>query len=106
MDKEAILPLYGPNHSQQQYQSCLLWFKMITLTNQTAIVAGFNMRREGCLDLIPQYEEDKPHPRAKYEDLTLDTTDAGSRSVREFDALCVLPKTKKQKQNISVANAT
>jgi hypothetical protein len=40
MDKEAILLSYGPYHSQQQYHSCLLWFKMMALTIQTAIVEG------------------------------------------------------------------
>ena len=48
-----------------------------------------------CLDLRPQDEEDKRHPRAKYKDLTQGTTDGGSYSVREFNATCVPPKAKK-----------
>jgi hypothetical protein len=36
-DREAILPTYGPYHFQQLYHSCLLCFKIITLTIQTDI---------------------------------------------------------------------
>lgn len=38
MDKEATLPSYGPYHSQQHYQSCLLRFKVLTMMIQTAVV--------------------------------------------------------------------
>jgi len=63
MDKEDLLPSSGPYHSQQHYHSCLFWFKIVTLTIQTAIGEGPNTRgEEGCLDLRPQDEEDKPHP--------------------------------------------
>lgn len=73
---------------------------------QTAIVEGLNTRGgKGALASFHK-TEDKPHPRAKYKDLTQDTIDTGSRSVREFGALCVPPKTKKRVQNISVADAT
>ena len=44
MDKEAILPTYGPCHFQQLYHSCLLCFKIITLTLQTDIGEGLNTR--------------------------------------------------------------
>jgi hypothetical protein len=38
--------------------------------------------------------------------LTQDTTNTGSCSVKEFGAVSVLPKTKKQEENTSVEEAT
>jgi hypothetical protein len=38
--------------------------------------------------------------------LRQDTTDTGLFNVREFGAMCILPKTKKYEQNSSVENAT
>jgi hypothetical protein len=35
-----------------------------------------------------------------------DTTDTGLMNVREFGAMCVPPRTKKQERNSSVGNAT
>ena len=59
---------------------------------------------------VPQPQTTRPKrqalPRSKYKDLTQDTTDTVSCSVREFCAVCVLPKTKKQEQHTSVENAT
>ncbi|GFG37084.1 hypothetical protein Cfor_07923 [Coptotermes formosanus] len=42
MDKEAIFPPSGIYHSQQHYQSNLLWFKMITLTIRTDMKAEYS----------------------------------------------------------------
>jgi hypothetical protein len=38
MDREAIFPPSGIYRSQQCYHSCLLWFRIITPTIQTAVV--------------------------------------------------------------------
>jgi hypothetical protein len=46
MEIEAILTSPGPYHSQQFYHSCLLWFKIITLTILTDTGEGPNIRRE------------------------------------------------------------
>jgi len=43
---------------------------------------------------------------SQIQDLTQDTADIGSCSVREFSAFFVLPETKKQEQHISLENAT
>jgi len=44
MEKEAIFPPSRPYHTQQLYNSHLLWFKIITLTIQTDISEGPNTR--------------------------------------------------------------
>lgn len=50
MDKEAILPSFGPYYSQQLYHSHLLWFKIITPTIQTDIGEGPSTRgKKGAL---------------------------------------------------------
>jgi len=50
MDKEAIFPLSGPYHTQQLYNSHLLWFKIITSTIHTDIGEGPNTRgKKGAL---------------------------------------------------------
>jgi len=41
----------------------------------------------------------QPHPRANWEDLTHDTKDTGSSSVREFGAVCVPLKRKRTRTN-------
>jgi len=45
MDKEDLLS--GPYHSQQHYHSCLMWFKIVTLTIRTVIGEGPNTRGGG-----------------------------------------------------------
>jgi len=42
----------------------------------------------------PQIKEDKLNQWANYKDLTQATTDTGLNNVREFGAVCVVPKTK------------
>jgi len=59
----------------------------------------YHKSREGCLDLRPQDKEDKPLPWANWEDLTQDTKDTGSCSVREFGAVCVPWKSKGTRTN-------
>jgi hypothetical protein len=44
--KKVFLPYSGPYHSQQLYHSCLMWFKINTLTFQTDIDEGPNTRDE------------------------------------------------------------
>ena len=44
LDGEAFSPPSGIYHSQQHYESHLLWLKIITLTNQVDITDGLNAR--------------------------------------------------------------
>ena len=64
MSEEAILTSSGPYHSQQRYNSCLLWFKIITLTIQTDIGEGPNIRG-GKGALTSGYKPKKTSPTHK-----------------------------------------
>jgi hypothetical protein len=99
MDKEDIFPPTGLYHSQQFYCSCLLWFKIITPSIQT----DFGIR-------VPQLQtarhEHQAPSTSQLKDLTQDTANTCLWEEREFGAMCVPLKTKNQKQNSGVHNAT
>jgi len=64
MSEKATLPSSGPYHFQQLYNSCLLWFKIITLTIQTDTGEGPNTRdRKGAL--TSDYKPKKTSPTHK-----------------------------------------
>jgi len=59
MDKEAILPAYGPYHCQKLYNSHLLRFKIITPTIQTDTGEGGSPKDQKTMKTSPIHEPTK-----------------------------------------------
>jgi hypothetical protein len=99
MDKEAICPPSGPCHSKQNYHSCFLLSKTITWTLQTDIGQGPNTR--GGEMPGPETTREGRHAMStkQLKRVNKDMTNTGLCKGRQFVAMCVLLKMKKEQNS-------